>query len=151
MPRSSLAASLLQSGYQLVNQEADRPVLPENYKPPIPQIHPSDDTQPQAGPPTHLPGPRPPIPLGQGTFLYPGGCSKITNLRVYYPDTLHTSICGMKIGYGDDEYWTGVMGKKTRFVQYWDRQPDEEISRIISMLALLVWIFVAVIWFETTG
>ena len=42
MPRSSLTASLLQSGYKVVNQSPDHPALPENYRSPVSQLHSND-------------------------------------------------------------------------------------------------------------
>ena len=47
MPRSSLTAFLLQSGYKVVNQSADHPALPENYRSPVSQLHSNDNAQQQ--------------------------------------------------------------------------------------------------------
>jgi hypothetical protein len=143
MPRSSLTASLLQSGYKLVNQGADRLALPENYRAPIPQPHPNDNTQWRGASATTPPGPPSPIPVGRRTF-YPGGHDMMTNLRIYYVDANKYIICGIKIGYPDD-LWTKVMGKKTNNVEYWDRQDNEKITFIDSRSALSVYISVAII------
>lgn len=127
MSQTSFSASLLRSGYKVVDQSADRPALPEDYKPQVPQPRPSTQT-PTAAAAASPDSPY--VPVGSYTF-YSGGNDQMSNFRVYYGEPECRVICGMKIGY-PGKVWTKVMGKETNNVEYWDRQEGEEIYFIDS-------------------
>jgi len=128
MSQSSFAASLLRSGYEVVDQAADRPALPSDYRvqvaKPLPSIEPRLAT----------PSPSPYVPVGNCTF-YSGGEEMLTKLYFYFTDSTVSSICGMKIGYPNDKL-TKVMGRKTVYVRDWARQDGEVIS-IVTITSLI--------------
>lgn len=115
----------MRSGYKVVDQTADRPALPNDYKAQVVKARP--DIEPSSA--TSSPN-SPYVPVGNCT-LYTGGEEMMTKLRFYFTDSICSAVSGMKIGYPNNS-WTKVMGRKTGNVRDWTRLAGETITIVTS-------------------
>ncbi|CCM02163.1 uncharacterized protein FIBRA_04241 [Fibroporia radiculosa] len=129
MPRPSLTASLLRSGFQAVDQTNDGFALPLNYLPqPVPHV-----TAKQRNAKVSSSTSDDYVSVGDYTF-YTGSTEEMTGLRVYFYKPDCGIVSGIKIGYPNN-VWTKVMGQQTANVQAWDRQKGELVTRFTASSA----------------
>ncbi|KAH7921518.1 hypothetical protein BV22DRAFT_727252 [Leucogyrophana mollusca] len=131
MPQlSPLEHSLLRSGFQVVDQNADILALPKDYKPQLPAAVANLRSAAAKTPSSDY------VSVGDNT-IYTGGEDTLTALRFYFTDKECYNLVGMQIGYPNN-VWTKIMGKETQYTENWNRQDGEKITFTSSMLLRLL-------------